>query len=409
MGRTIKMAWRNMWRNWRRTSIALAAIALGVMLLVMMDGLIRGSDQAIFGNAVKLYGGNVLVHAPGYREKAGRQPLLPLADPDAVVAEARRQPNVLAAAKRITTGGMVTSRDATYPVQITGIEPAVEAPVNLQAANVSQGRFLQTDDSDSIFIGKGLADLLQASVGDRIVLAGRSKNETMRQRTMTIIGVYDLGLAEAERSMVFVSLAEAQSLYNLRDQATAVSISLQRVGQEPALVAALTRALPNYEVDSWQSLKADIRQAMDAKMAYTSIFGLVVVFIGCFGILNLMMMAVFERTREMGVLAALGMKARGVMGLFLLEGSLIGLVGASAGCILGIGLMLWLGRTGIDISFASGMGEATALLGSRMYPILIPADLLGRAITAAVIAALASLYPAWQASRKEPAQALHHI
>lgn len=409
MGRTIKMAWRNMWRNWRRTSIALAAIALGVMLLVMMDGLIRGSDQAIFGNAVKLYGGNVLVHAPGYREKAGRQPLLPLADPDAVVAEARRQPNVLAAAKRITTGGMVTSRDATYPVQITGIEPAVEAPVNLQAANVSQGRFLQTDDSDSIFIGKGLADLLQASVGDRVVLAGRSKNETMRQRTMTIIGVYDLGLAEAERSMVFVSLAEAQSLYNLRDQATAVSISLQRVGQEPALVAALTRALPNYEVDSWQSLKADIRQAMDAKMAYTSIFGLVVVFIGCFGILNLMMMAVFERTREMGVLAALGMKARGVMGLFLLEGSLIGLVGASAGCILGIGLMLWLGRTGIDISFASGMGEATALLGSRMYPILIPADLLGRAITAAVIAALASLYPAWQASRKEPAQALHHI
>jgi ABC-type lipoprotein release transport system permease subunit len=409
MGRTIKMAWRNMWRNWRRTSIALAAIALGVLWLVTMDGLVKGSDQAIFGNAVKLYGGNVLIHAPGYREKASRQPLVPLADPDAVVAAARGQPNVVAAAKRITTGGMVTSRDATYPVQITGIEPAVEAPINLQAANVSQGRFLQPDDADAVFIGKGLADLLQASVGDRIVVLGRSKNESMRQRTMTVIGVYDLQLAEAERGMVFITLSEAQSLYNLRDEATEVSVSLKRVGQEPAVVAALTKALPDYEVDSWHTLKADLRQAMDSKMAFSSVFGLVVVFIACVGILNLMLMAVFERTREMGVLAALGLKGRQVMALFLLEGGFIGLVGALVGCALAVALLLALGRVGIDITFASGMGEGFALLGTRMYPVLSVTDLISRAITVMVIAALASLYPAWQASRKEPAQALHHV
>ena len=199
MGRSLKLAWRNVWRNGRRTSIALVAIILGVVLLLMMDGLIKGSDQAIFGNAVRLYGGNVVIHAPGYRAKIARLPLLPLENPDAVVQAAVSQPQVAAAAKRINTGGIISSRDSTYSVQIIGIEPDVEAPVSIHAQNVGQGRFLQPDDGDALFIGKGLADQLQVAVGDRVTLLGRSKNETMRQRTMNVVGIYDLGLAEAEQ------------------------------------------------------------------------------------------------------------------------------------------------------------------------------------------------------------------
>ena len=90
MGQTFKLAWRNMWRNWRRTMIAVVAIVLGLILLLLFDGIIRGSDQAIFGNAVRVYGGNLQVHAPGYRDKAARLPMLPLDDPAAVVQAARR-------------------------------------------------------------------------------------------------------------------------------------------------------------------------------------------------------------------------------------------------------------------------------------------------------------------------------
>lgn len=409
MGRSLKLAWRNMWRNWRRTTIALAAIVLGVLLLLLMDGLIKGSDQMIFGNAVRLYGGNVVIHAPGYREKVSRLPLLPLADPDAVVQAARNLPEVTAAAKRISTGGIISSRDATYSVQIIGIEPDIEAPVSIHAQNVGQGRFLQPDDQDAIFLGKGLADQLHVTVGDRVTLLGRSKNETMRQRTMTVVGIYDLDLPEAERGMVFITFPEAQTLYNLRNQATEVSLYLRSVGQEPAVIAALQAALPDYEADSWQTLKPEMRQALQTKMGFTTFFGFVVVFIGCIGIMNLMLMAVFERTREMGVLAALGLKARQVMGLFLLEGTLIGLVGAVVGSVLSVGLMLLLGKVGIDISFTAGMGQATALMGSRMYPIISPSDIIGRAIIVTIVAALAALYPAWQAARKEPAEALHHV
>ena len=409
MGTSVKMAWRNMWRNWRRTTIALVAIVLGLILLLLMDGIIKGSDQAIFGNAVRLYGGNIQVHAPGFRDKATRLPLIPLENADAVVQAASGQPLVLAAAKRINTAGIVSSREGTFAVEITGIEPEVEAPLSIQAKNIAQGRFLQGDDGDAILIGKGLADLLQVGAGDRVVLLGRSKNETMRQHSMTIVGVYDLGLAEAEKRMVFITLPEAQTLYNLRDQATAVSISLEGVGQETVVMSALQVALPAYEVDSWATLRPEIRQALDSKSGVTGFLGLVVILIASIGILNLMMMAVFERTREMGVLAALGMKGRRVMGLFVLEGAMIGAVGAVVGCGLSLLLIGLLGRVGIDYSGVSGMGEAIALMGDRLYPTIELTNFISRAVMVILIAALASLYPAWQAARKEPAEALHHV
>jgi ABC-type lipoprotein release transport system permease subunit len=415
MTRSITLAWRNMWRNWRRTAIALVAIILGLILLLLMDGLIKGSDQAIFGNAVRLYGGNVQVHAPGFRDKAHRLPLYPLDDADAVVQAALAQPQVVAAARRINTAGILSSREGAFPVVITAVEPAVEAPLSIQAENVASGRYLLPEDGagpggfGAIFIGRALADLLDVGVGDRVTLLGRRKNETMRQHTMTIVGIYALGEPEAEKGTVFIPLPTAQSLYNLRGQATEVAISLQLVGQESEVMAALQPALPNYEVDSWETLRPEMRQTLDTKSVFTTFFGFVVVLIASIGVLNLMLMAVFERTREMGVLAALGMKGRQIMTLFLLEGALIGLVGSVVGCGLAAALLWLIGLRGLDFSFASGMGEITALMGGRIFPRVTVLSVVGRGLVVVVIAALASLYPALQAARKQPAEALHQV
>ena len=410
MSQSIKLAWRNMWRNWRRTSIALVAIVLGVILLLMMDGMIKGSDQAIFGNAVRLYGGNLQVHAPGYRDKASRLPMLPLVDPEAVVKAAQAQPQVLAVAERINTAGIIINHGNSVPVEITAIQPDVEAPISLQAESVSQGRFLSSADGDAVFIGKGLADRLQVTVGDNVTLFGRSKNESMRQHTFTVVGILNLNMPDYERSTVFIPLADAQTLYNLRGQVTEASIFLKQIGSEADVMTALQKQLPNYEIDSWQTLKGDLTETLNTKFAFTSFFGIVVIFIASIGILNLMLMAVFERTREMGVLAALGMKGRQVMGLFLLEGSLIGVVGAIVGCGLGYLLIALMGNVGLDLSnMTSGMGDVGVLMSGKLYPVVTAADLVGRGVIVVVIAAIASLYPAWQAARKEPAQALHHV
>jgi ABC-type lipoprotein release transport system permease subunit len=410
MGQTFKLAWRNMWRNWRRTMIAVVAIVLGLILLLLFDGIIRGSDQAIFGNAVRVYGGNLQVHAPGYRDKAARLPMLPLDDPAAVVKAARALPEVQAVAERINTAGIIINHGTSVPVEITAIQPDIEAPISLQAENVSQGRFLLPDDGDAIYIGKALADRLGVGVGDNVTVLGRSQNEAMRQHNFTVVGIFDLHTPDAEKGTVFIPLTDAQTLYNLRGQVTEVPIFLKQIGTEAAVMTALQTQLPNYEVDSWQTLKGDLKETLDAKFAYTSFFGIVVIVIASIGILNLMLMAVFERTREMGVLAALGMKGRQIMGLFLLEGSFIGVVGAVIGSAFGLLFIVLMGSAGLDFSkMTTGMGEVGVLMSGKIYPTITAVDLFTRAILVVIIAAIASLYPAWQASRKEPSKALHHV
>ncbi|NCF66677.1 MAG: FtsX-like permease family protein [Chloroflexi bacterium] len=409
MAKYIKMAWRNMWRNWRRTLIASIAIVLGMVLLIFMDAIIRGSDQAIYSNAVRLYGGNVQVHAPGFRDKSTRLPLLPLDDADIVVEKVNNEPNVVNASKRISTGGMVSSREGTYPVSITAIQPESEASVSLVAENISEGRFLNSDDGDNILIGQEMANLLNVSIGDRITLVGKRKDESMRQRSMTIVGIFNLGLGDAEKGLVYINLPVAQTLYNLRDQETEVAITLEEIGQEESLISSLEPELSNYEIDSFYDLRPEIGEVLAQKGAFTTALGFIVLLMASIGILNLMLMAVYERTREMGVLAALGMKGRQLMGLFLLEGMFIGVIGAVLGCIVSWLLVTAFARVGIDYSMAEGTGDITALVGNRIYPSIPIANIVFYGFAVVIIAALASFIPAWQASRNEPAESLHHI
>jgi ABC-type lipoprotein release transport system permease subunit len=273
-----------------------------------------------------------------------------------------------------------------------------------------QGRYLQNEDENAILVSKTLAEYLSIQEGDFITLLGQRKDESMRQHSMTVVGIFSLGVPDIEKGMVYMNLTQAQTLYNLRGQVTEIAVSLKQVGQEETLVANLQALLPQYEVDSWKTLKPEITDTMQVKDSFTTIFGLVVLIIASIGILNLMLMAVFERTREMGVLAALGWKGRQIMFLFLLEGTMIGAVGAVIGGLLSWALVAYLGRVGIDFTFAQEMGgEAIALLGNYLYPSIPFSNIIQHVVSVVIIAAIASLIPAWQASRNEPANALHHI
>jgi ABC-type lipoprotein release transport system permease subunit len=384
-------------------------------LILFFDGMLDGMDEALYGNTVRLQGGNVQVHAPGFREKANRLPILPLIDPNPLVEAALAQPNVIAAAQRIRTGGMVSSREGTLSVAITGIEPELEAPVSMVAENIVEGSWLKADDEDVLLIGQAMADSLDVGIGDRVTLVGRATHQQMRSRTMTVVGIYDIGMSEIEKGLVYVSLLEAQTLFDLRDQATEIAVYLAKVGQEPKVVENLRAALPGYEVDAWDTLDPTLKDMMELEDQIMGIFGLVILLIAGVGILNLMLMAVFERTREIGLLAAMGLKRRETMILFLLEGVMIGLLGALAGCVLGGSLGVYFGRVGIDwATFYGGIelsefGDLFGLMGDRLYLRIGIGRLVRRSLTVGIIAALASLYPAWQASRREPADALHYV
>jgi putative ABC transport system permease protein len=410
MLKLLRMAWRNVWRNGRRTVIAVVAIALGLALMLFFDGLLGGAKQAIYGNTVKLQGGNVQVHAPGYREKAKRLPLLPLTDPDAVLQAALAQQRAIAVSQRIETSGMVSSREGTMPVMIIGVGPEHESAVSLVAENIVQGRYLEASDEDVLLIGQALAKQLEVTVGDRVALVGRATHEQMRRRTMTIGGIYDIGIPEIEKKMVYVSLLEAQRLFDRRDQATEVAVYLEHVGQEPLVVEALQAALPGCEVDAWDTLDPSTKQTMEMEDQMMGIFGLIILLIAGVGILNLMLMAVFERTREIGLLAAMGLKRKEIVLLFLLEGVLIGLLGALVGGALGGLVNAYSGQVGLEWAGESTeYSELAALVAGRIYFQVRAGILVQRSLTVVIIAALASLYPAWQASKREPAEALHYV
>jgi ABC-type lipoprotein release transport system permease subunit len=405
----LRLAWRNIWRHRRRTIIIVLAMGLSLALMMFYDGLIDGFNQAIAGNAVRVLGGNVQVHAEGYREKVDSNPLLPLADDSAVVQAALAHPDVIAAARRIQTGGLVSNREGAFPMSIIGIEPEAEAPVSLIAEHIVEGRYLEAADEDSILIGRGLADALSLEIGDRLTMVGSDLHKQNRQRTMTVIGIYDIGIPSMEKSSAYISLAEAQNLFGLRDQSTEVQITLKSVGQESAVVAALTPLLPGYEVESWEQNYPELGSAINSKSAVMDIFSVIIVMIAGIGILNLLLMAIYERTREIGLLGAMGLKPRQIAATFILEGLLIGVVGVIAGIGMGLMINLSLGQVGMDYSQFAGITEYMALISGKIYPTLGTGKIAGRATVVVVIAALAALIPALIAARREPSEALHHV
>jgi ABC-type lipoprotein release transport system permease subunit len=405
----LRLAWRNIWRHRRRTVIIVLAMGLSLAMMMMYDGLLDGFNNAIAGNAVRVLGGNIQVHAAGYRAKVDSNPLLPLADDAAVVQAALAQPDVIAASRRIQTGGLVSNREGAFPMSIIGIEPEAEAPVSLIAEHVVAGRYLEPADEDSILIGQGLAEALAVQVGDRVTMVGSDVHKQNRQRTMTVIGIYDVGIPSIEKATAYISLAEAQSLFNLRGQSTEVQITLNQVGTEAAVVAALAPQLPGYEVESWEKNYPELGNAIGRKSIVMDIFSVIIVMISGIGILNLLLMAVYERTREIGLLGALGLKPRQIATTFILEGTLIGIVGVIAGIAMGLTTNLALGKVGMDYSQFAGVTEYMALISGKVYPTLGVSKLFWRAAVVAVIAALAALIPAVIASRREPSEALHYV
>ena len=409
MSTLLKIAWRNVWRQRRRTLLIAGAMGVIMSLLVLFDGVIVGFEQSIYGNAIQLLGGNIQIHAPGYSQKPGQKPLLPLANPDGIVQAAEANPNTVAAAKRIVTGGLVTNREGAFSVSIVGVETDKEARISPVAQNISAGRYLNPDDGDMIVIGQGLATAMDITVGDRITMAGGALHDQTRQRTMTVVGIYDVGVPSVEKDTIYTSLAEAQNLFGLNGQVTEVVVSLKQIGQEAPVVAQINKEMPGYEVETWVNSMPELKQTMDMKTSVMGVFGVILMCVAAIGILNLLMMAVFERTREIGIVGALGLKPREITLMFLLEGIFIGVMGAVLGTVLGLVFTGILGVVGIDYSQFANLTDYTALITGKIYPAFVPLKVFYHAITLAIIAALAALYPAREAARREPAEALHYV
>jgi ABC-type lipoprotein release transport system permease subunit len=397
-----KMAIRNLGRNRRRTLLSALAVAMGLALLLLIAAVLNGEMGGALQNSIQLQSGDLQIRAASYDENKVSLDWKDLvASPDQVIAQLKALPQVVVATPRLFATGILTLGQNSRGVQVIGIDPNSGAN-QIFRQGVIAGDFLTADDRQGILIGKPLADKFGLKPGGQISLLVNTSNGDVSEQLFTVRGVYTTNTSSYDLSTVFMPLAKAQTITGAQDHASTIFVLLQNRDQADAVAAALKS--PAYQILTWRQANELIIQTEDFANAFLYVIYLIILGITATVVTNTLIMAVFERTREIGVLSAIGMKGRRIMAQFLAEGGLIAVIGVIGGLILGAIVVAYFARFGISIASAKVTG---ILMGDTIYASLTLQDTITLTIVTFVVTILASLYPAVMASQMEPVEALH--
>jgi ABC-type lipoprotein release transport system permease subunit len=399
------IAVRDLGRNRRRSIFTLLAVAFGLTLLIFMNGFISGVTADSLENSIRLQTGHIQVRAPSYDEsKLSLQSKDLLQNPDQLAAQANAMSEVAAAAPVIWAGGVLNTIEDSAGVQVYGID--VTSPIyDPIRSSLTAGDFLTADDRGGILIGKRLADSLGVGVGQTINLAIVNSDGQPDQQVFTIRGLYSSGIPSYDQSAAFLPLSKAQAFTGTTGQASVIFILLKDQADTDKVAAALRS--PDVSVSTWSDLNQVFIQTMQLASSFYVVLDGIVILIVAVIIVNTLLMAAFERTREIGILAALGMKRRQITQMFLLEAASLGLSGVIVGLILGSISVGVLSVNGIPITAdIAAMAGNTFALGTSMRTRFDLPSFVALSIATLVIVVLAALYPARFAARLEPVEAL---
>jgi ABC-type lipoprotein release transport system permease subunit len=405
MYQLFKMAFRDLGRNKRRTILSALAVSVGLGLLVMMSGVVVGEMQGALKNTIQLFSGHIQIRGLNYDEnKISLKWEDLLENPQALADTVKGQyPQIVDATPRLVASGIVTRGENSRGVQVVGFDPDATAN-QVYRQGLIEGDFLTTDDREGILVGQPLAEKLGLEVGGQINLLVNTSNGDVVEQLFTIRGIYTTNTFGYDESTVFLPLAKAQTITGVEDRASLIFVLLQDKEQAETVAAALQS--PNYTVTTWREMNAMVVQFEDFANAYMSIFYLIVLGITATVVSNTLVMSVYERTREIGILAAIGMKGRRILAQFLLEAALIATLGVIGGMILGGALTYYFGVYGVPLDI-SKMGLTGILINNRIYTVLTLDNVIYLSFLTYVVTIVASFAPARMASRMEPVDALH--
>ncbi len=400
------MAYRDLLRNRRRTVITFVAIVLGLTLVIFMNGLITGMLDGMLRDTIRLETGHIQIRAESY--EVVKTSLLwrdLINNADELAARAAAMPEVEAVSPILWASGVLGTASESTSVRVSGIDPA-SALFDPIREGLRAGEFLSGNGRGQILIGQRLADELGVGVGDRINLAVGNPDGVPQEGQFTIVGLINTGFPGIDNANVFLSLAQAQSITGSGNRASTVRIMLHDINDTDKVVAALQT--PGLTVLGWRELNELILTTMETGTAVYSILYAIIFLVVAVIIANTLLMAVFERTREIGILAALGMKGRQIMTMFLFEATILGLVGSLFGIILGAIVVYYFSINGIYFGDLGDVAGSMAF-GDSLYTTLVPANLFLMSFWMLVVIVTVSLYPAWYAARLEPIEALHAL
>jgi ABC-type lipoprotein release transport system permease subunit len=391
------LAWRNIWRNPRRTLITLAVVAVGVWSILAFDVILKAWVESSREEALRLLTGEGQIHALGYLDDPGVSHRMPVPSP--ALLHVLNGPLVSAWAPRIRVGAIIQSEYRTRAVTLVGVSPGAERKVSDLPGQILAGRYLSSEREIGVVIGKDLADKLKTRLGKRVIVMTQTASGGLAEIGLPIVGLFG-NTKPAQDEFVFVGLGEAQSVLGVGSDLSEIALDGAPDSKPGDALAAIKRAAPGLDVQSWETLSPLAYTMQTFSQTYVAIWLMVMFVLMAIGIVNTQLMAVFERTREFGLMQALGMRPVLIVAQVMLESALLIGLGVAAGFALMLVTLLPF-LHGLDLG-AMGAASEVAGASSILYPKLEPRDALVVALVVWILGVATTLWPARTAARIDP-------
>jgi ABC-type lipoprotein release transport system permease subunit len=397
------LAWRNLWRNPRRTVITLFVVSVGLWSILAMASFITAWAQSSRDATLRLLIAQGQIHAEGYLDNPNINRLM--AQPEGALLKALNQPEISNWVTRLELPAVVQSEYKTLPVSVIGVLPEGELRISSVPKKLVEGRYLNGPEDDGAIIGLNLAKRLKTALGRRVILMITAEDGWLEERSFDVVGIYDADTA-FEDSYIFTGQAAMQAMVGLDTQISQIAFEVPDDLALEGVVTSLRLAAPSLDIRQWRKLSL-IMGAMDATMgAVVYIWMSVMMVMISIGVINTQLMAVFERTHEFGLLRALGLKPSHVLVLVTLESILLIGLAVLIGMAMGAATV-WGLSNGIDLSAFSRALEAFKA-GEVLYLKIKPIDYVVFPLAIWVLGVLVALWPAWRAAKIAPVEAMRH-
>lgn len=399
----LTLAWRNLWRNYRRTLIMLAAITVGVWAMIFMTALMRGMVDDMLLNGIRSLPGEVQIHHPQYRDDPSINNSFE--EPAEKLLDALQIPEVKGWAKRVRVPAVISSERDSRGITLLGVNPTNEIQLSFDLKNIIEGRFLEDQQDRGLVIGAKLAQRLETRLGKRVVVMSQDPQNNIVDQGFRIVGIYKARLPGLEEIYVYSGLETVQKLLKLEQNISEIAITGEDYRNVQHWYPRIKEAAgEQLETVPWYKADTYLGSMLKMMDGFVLVWIVVIFLALSFGLVNTLMMAVYERIREIGLMQALGMRPGMILYQILLESFLLIVIGLCLGNMIAVSTIIPL-RDGIDISAVS---QGMEMMGSSsmLYPALQLNDVLLANAVVIVLGLLTSLFPAWQAASYDPIEAL---
>ena len=400
----VKLAWRNIFRNKRRTLIAATAIGIGLTALIFIDAFMIGMEETMIRTATASFLGDAQIHREGFRD--AQEVSLTVQALDSVTESLTKEEIVAHFTQRTLASSMITSPANVSAISLVGVHPPTEKFLSLIDDAITEGAYFEGDNSRDIVIGAKLAEILEIGLGDRVVVTvAQAESGELSQEMFRISGIYHFADAAMNSGMAFVRLEKAQEMLAIGKDVHEIAIKFTSIAysQETTLPFWDTYSQHGNEVLSWTELMSQLTVVLEMTRYSKYIMGVILFGVVVFGIINTLFMSLYERMFEFGVLRAVGTRPFGMARVILFEAGALAIVSIGLGTILGFVLTGVLAHVGIDYTGIEMMGVT---MQEFIYPVLEVQQFIIYPIWVFIFTLIAGLYPARHVAKMAPVDAM---